>query len=145
MQLGHTAATHDATASFRRFFTYPFDCATLQEAHAAVRATRVPENHCWFSPPIDAEHLFALRITAQCVQEHGWQSCTSSREAMDACIESGERRRFFLEAECRRWRRRHQACILDMHADCEQQLSTLLDCARCETCVERTHEPNPHR
>ena len=51
-----------------------------------------------------------------------------SQDALDACVEAGERRRFQVEASCRRWRRIYQSCALHGSLDCSRQLGWLRDC-----------------
>eukprot|EP00665_Eupelagonemidae_sp_cell47_P000304 gene303-63_t len=56
------------------------------------------------------------------------ENCAAARDAMDACVEQSERRRFYLDQQCSRWKRLHQSCILSGIADCDQQLSKLHSC-----------------
>lgn len=65
-----------------------------------------------------------------------------TRDAMDECVEQGERRRFYLENQCSRWKRLHQSCILSGIADCDRHLLKLHACvgeadARRETTPDR--------
>ena len=65
-----SAEDADTVASFRRIFAYPFDCATLQEAHTAVRTAHV------FDQPIVKD--YSPTYTAPCVRSnHG--SCSVCR------------------------------------------------------------------
>jgi hypothetical protein len=65
-----SAEDADTVASFRRIFAYPFDCATLQEAHTAVRTAHV------FDQPIVKDS--SPTYTAPCVRSnHG--SCSVCR------------------------------------------------------------------
>ena len=70
----------------------------------------------------------------------------AARDAMDACVEQSERRRFYLDQQCSRWKRLHQSCILSGIADCDQQLSKLHSCileadARRDSTPSRTPPP----
>jgi len=100
-------------------------------AHGSAHGPRVRSANCKrLFPNLHSTVRPVESRLLQCVQDHGWQRCTATREAMDACVESAERRKFFVESECRRWRRRHQTCLLQHGADCQVQLSTLLACVR---------------
>lgn len=64
VQSRHMSSAEDAdtVASFRRIFAYPFDCATLQEAHTAVRTAHV------FDQPIVKDS--SPTYTAPCVRSN---------------------------------------------------------------------------
>uniref|UniRef100_A0A7S0L2K6 IMS import disulfide relay-system CHCH-CHCH-like Cx9C domain-containing protein n=1 Tax=Coccolithus braarudii TaxID=221442 RepID=A0A7S0L2K6_9EUKA len=86
--------------ALRELFVVPFECSALLNAHA------------------------------QCIARTGeWRECTATQEAKDACIEHGERRRFELERQCRRWKRLYQSCLLiGLGADCTKQLESFRSC-----------------
>ena len=84
----------------KQLFYYPYDCAALSEAHAS------------------------------CVDSKGhWRHCEAERNAMDACVEKGERLRFKLDNACVRWKRLHQSCILHRASTCEAEVERLKACA----------------
>ena len=100
---------HARTApAFRELLYYPYDCSDAIRTHSA----------CLKDSP-------------------DWRRCADARDAMDACLEAGERRRFTLDAQCNRWKRGYQACLLE-EADaitasdsaCRLQLERLGDCVR---------------
>lgn len=70
---------------------------------------------------------------SQCMKTPGdtVKRCATTRDAMDACVESGERRRFLLDNQCNRWKRQFQACMLEYGADnCGDKLSRLGACVQ---------------
>ena len=44
------------------------------------------------------------------------------------CVEAGERRRFYLDSQCSRWKRLYQSCILSGYADCNEQMLKVHGC-----------------
>ena len=62
---------------------YPFGCAALKAAHDACR------------------------------RRAGWQECAAASDALDACVEAGERRKFRAEKDCGTLKRRWHACFLN--------------------------------
>ena len=76
-------------------------------------------------------------VRVQCLKKsNDWRQCEAAREAMDTCLEDGERQRFHLDAECSRWKRKVQSCLLDAknaghvpEIACEGLLARLLECA----------------
>ena len=76
-------------------------------------------------------------MRAQCLESgKEWKLCNAARDAMDACIEAGEQERFFLDAQCSRWKRQYQSCLLDVKTLpepeklCRPQLDKLGECVR---------------
>ena len=69
---------------------------------------------------------------------------------MDECVEAGEKQRFYLDAQCSRWKRQYQSCLLESKLVpssgaaefCAQQLARLTDCVRV-ACVRRPQQPAP--
>lgn len=92
----------------RQAYFFPFDCGALVAAHE------------------------------ECTKRTHWSNCEAAREAMDQCVEAGERRRFSLLAECNRLRRLHQSCLLHGGSDCMEALERLHDCVRqCERAAKQ--------
>jgi nicotinic acid phosphoribosyltransferase len=98
-----------AVETARRAFYYPFDCTALVDVHAA------------------------------CIESHDWRKCENAREAMDDCIEAGERRRFSLLAQCSRFRRLHQACLMQGGSNCAAELYRLQECVLTASAPARVH------
>ena len=84
--------------SLRSFMQYPFDCIDLVNAQKECMA-----------------------------RTSDWRQCTSTQDAADSCIASGERRRFGALVPCRRWRRLYQSCVASHLSDPATQCSELLD------------------
>ena len=53
-----------------------------------------------------------------------------TRDAMDACVEAGEKRRFLLNAQCSRFKRLYQSCLIEAADDCAKELHQLHDCVQ---------------
>ena len=99
-----------------------FMCRQLVEAFDEARA-RPPR-----APP---RRLLTSGARAQCKgRAADWSACDQKREAMDACIEPAERRRFRSDNECRRWRRLYQSCILESQSptECDGRLQRFHKC-----------------
>ena len=79
---------------------YPFGCAALKAAHDACR------------------------------RRAGWQECAAASDALDACVEAGERRKFRAEKDCGTLKRRWHACFLNREPNCEEPLSAYVGCMR---------------
>ena len=93
--------------------SYPFGCAQLSEAYAQVLRRPAPSPH-----RSQCSRSSASRLLAQCLSQHGhWSKCQASRDALDACVEVGEKARFRLETQCRRWKRLFQSCLLQGTSD----------------------------
>ena len=79
---------------------YPFGCAALKAAHDACR------------------------------RRAGWQECAAASDALDACVEAGERRKFRAEKDCGTLKRRWHACFLNREPNCDEPLSGYVACMR---------------
>ena len=72
---------------------YPFDCTLTFEAYEQVGATAAALPACW-------PRARAWRCFRQCLSQCGhWSKCQAPRDALDACVELGEKRRFRVETE----------------------------------------------
>ena len=83
------------------------------------------------------------RSRAQCLKtKNDWRLCTETRDVMDACVEAGEQRRFFLDDQCNRFKRQFQSCVLeytkrgDADEVCSAHLAKLRACVQT-ACAER--------
>ena len=89
----------------------------------------------------------AIKAHDACLAAKGhWEPCTAARDAMDDCVESGEKRRFYLESQCSRLKRVYQSCLLSSYSDCERQLLNLDTCianADAEAATRRRRPPRP--
>ena len=116
------AARKALQADLQLWLKYPFGCRQLVEAFDEARA-RPPR-----APP---RRLLTSGARAQCKgRAADWSACDQKREAMDACIEPAERRRFRSDNECRRWRRLYQSCILESQSptECDGRLQRFHKC-----------------
>ena len=91
--------SEEVVQAVREQFFYPFSCKKLVEAHS------------------------------RCLENNQWRECANVRDAMDSCIEDGERLRFHLNATCSRLKRKHQACLMQTDTPCTQALEDLHSCA----------------
>ena len=91
----------DSPRAVREAFYYPYSCKAAVETYSA------------------------------CMKEPGdWRRCAEMRDAMDSCLEIGERRRFTLDSQCMRWKRKYQACILQggPEGSCASTIEQLTNC-----------------
>eukprot|EP00320_Phaeocystis_rex_P001487 CAMPEP_0119068090 /NCGR_PEP_ID=MMETSP1178-20130426/10477_1 /TAXON_ID=33656 /ORGANISM="unid sp, Strain CCMP2000" /LENGTH=101 /DNA_ID=CAMNT_0007049783 /DNA_START=27 /DNA_END=329 /DNA_ORIENTATION=- len=90
-----TASPTQMKSRLETMLAYPFDCTLTLEAYE------------------------------QCLSHYGhWSKCQAPRDALDSCVELGEKRRFRVETNCRRWKRLFQSCLLHGNGDeaCEDRL-----------------------
>ena len=66
----------------------------------------------------------------ECRRRAGWQECAAASDALDACVEAGERRKFRAEKDCGTLKRRWHACFLNREPNCEEPLSAYVGCMR---------------
>lgn len=83
-----------------------------------------------------------------------WRKCDKTRDAMDACVEEGERRRFVLDKHCSRAKRIYQTCLLEYVPEgtdevaCSSKLASLRHCvdgANREASLRGAAVPAPGR
>ena len=123
------AARKALQADLQLWLKYPFGCKQLVEAFDEARARR--------SRAPSPRRLLTAGAHAQCKgRAADWSACDRTREAMDACIEPAERKRFRGDNACRRWRRLYQSCILESQAptDCDGRLQRFHKCVVGAVC-----------
>mmetsp|Transcript_7189 Transcript_7189/g.15907 ORF Transcript_7189/g.15907 Transcript_7189/m.15907 type:complete len:122 (-) Transcript_7189:220-585(-) len=84
-----------------------------------------------FAPPFECQQ--AIDAHAQCMRTNGkdFSRCTATQDAMDSCIENGEKRRFRIESKCRSKRRIYMSCLLQGAGhEFPVQMAALADCVR---------------
>lgn len=105
----------------KSYLFHPFDCGSLAAAHDS------------------------------CLQQRGhWRLCAETQDALDACVEAGERRKFYIEAKCVRWKRRFQVALLERLKEdnaerFEDALSSLYYCCRDADAKHQAAERRPPR